>query len=561
MSRRTSRALLGFALVAILGVFVPAGRAAAHAVLESASPAAGEQLPTGRPPARIELRFTEAVTVAPDGVRVVRADGSVIEVGPASHDGAGTEVVRAALPRLADGAYLVAWRAVSADGHPVQGAYAFAVGAARPEDAADRAAEALAGATSDRSVGFLFGVVRALAFAGALLLAGGAVTAILLGVRRDRGVRRFLVVAAGVTLVTGLLGFAFQGAVAAGLDLGGIVDPAAWGDAAATTSGKAWLARALLALLFLAYPALVPARSRTLRPADLVRAGTAGAVLVAVAATGHARTGRLVPLGLALDLVHLAAGALWFGGVALLVLLLWRREPPRRIDAKVERFSRFALPAIIVVAASGAVQAWRQIGAPADLTTGSYGRLVLVKSAIFVGIVAVAAVVRRTTLGRVLAPPGASAPGGHVPDRRRLRTALGVEIGLASVLLVATAALVVTVPPIEGATPKAEPFEATLTAGETTLAVGVTPAAVGPNALHVYGYTETAPAEFADLTARMVPPGGRLPPVDIPMTRVSPDHYVSTRLLLPTPGEWRLQITVVAPDDSEESVETDVAVR
>lgn len=265
-------------------------------------------------------------------------------------------------------------------------------------------------------------------------------------------------------------------------------------------------------------------------------------------------------MGLALDVVHLAAGALWFGGVVVLVLLLARREPPRRIDAEVERFSQFALPAIIVVAATGVVQAWRQIGAPADLTTGSYGRLVLVKSAIFVGIVAVAAVVRRTTLGRVLAAPGATAPSGHVTDRRRLRTALGVEIGLASMLLVATSALVVTVPPIEGAAASAEPFEVTLRAGETTLAVGVTPAVVGPNALHVYGYTETAPAEFADLVARMVPPGGRLPPVDIPMTRVSPDHYVSTRLLLPTPGEWRLQITVVAPDDSEESVETDVTV-
>ena len=50
-------------------------------------------------------------------------------------------------------------------------------------------------------------------------------------------------------------------------------------------------------------------------------------------------------------------------------------------------------------------------------------------------------------------------------------------------------------------------------------------------------------------------------PIDVPMTRVSDDHYVSTRLLLPSAGTWRLRVTVVFPDDSEESVETDVPVR
>lgn len=558
-----TRRLVAAALVlgAVLAAFVPTGPASAHAVLVASRPAAGEQLAPGQPPARIELRFSEPVVVAVDAVRVVRADGASVAVGPAGHDGAGGEVVRAALPALADGAYVVAWRAVSADGHPVRGSFVFAVGSARPEDAAGRAAEALAGASSSRTVAVLFGIVRALAFAAALLLAGGAATAIFLGVRRDVGIRRLIFGAGLVAVVTGLLGFAFQGAVAAGLDLGGILDPDAWGDTAESATGKAWLARAALGAAFLAWPLPVPAVRRSDRAVDVARAGVAGLLLVAVAATGHARTGRWVPLGFAVDVIHLAAAAAWFGGVAVLVLLLARREPPARIDARVERFSRIALPAVVVVAATGVVQAWRQIGSLDGLTDDSYGRLVITKTVIFLAIVAVAMVVRRTTLGRVLAPPGATAPADHTIDRRRLRTALAIEVGLATVILVATAALVVTVPPIEAASPTSGPFETTLSVGDTSLAVGLTPATVGPNGLHVIGYTDTAPAEFLDVSARMTPPGANLPPIEVPMTRVSADHYLSTRLLLPSPGTWRLRITVVFPDDSEESVETDVPVR
>ncbi|MFM7225217.1 MAG: copper resistance CopC family protein, partial [Actinomycetota bacterium] len=139
----------------VLGMAGPVG---AHAVLRSSSPAAGAQLPSGSPPAAVELRFTEAVRIEPDAIRVVRADGVAVEVGPADRDGGG-EVVRAALPRIADGAYLVAWRAVSADGHPVQGAFVFAVGTASPDEAAGRADEALAGTASSTTVGFLFGLV------------------------------------------------------------------------------------------------------------------------------------------------------------------------------------------------------------------------------------------------------------------------------------------------------------------------------------------------------------------------------------------------------------------
>lgn len=80
------------------------------------------------------------------------------------------QIRRGAAPGLADGTYTVAWQAVSADSHPVSGAFTFSVGAPSETTAAVPEQEAGGGL-----VGALYGVARYLAYAGFVLLAGGAV--------------------------------------------------------------------------------------------------------------------------------------------------------------------------------------------------------------------------------------------------------------------------------------------------------------------------------------------------------------------------------------------------
>src|SRR5690606_27792126 len=111
------------ALVAVLGA--GASPAAAHAVLVSSSPGEGERLPQG--PTEVSLVFSEEVDGELGGVQVLDSTGARVDVGAAVQPSPSQLQVDVA-PDLADGTYLVSYRVVSADGHPVSGAVVFAVG-------------------------------------------------------------------------------------------------------------------------------------------------------------------------------------------------------------------------------------------------------------------------------------------------------------------------------------------------------------------------------------------------------------------------------------------------
>ncbi|MGH7589467.1 MAG: copper resistance CopC family protein, partial [Gemmatimonadota bacterium] len=113
-------------MAGLLAMTVRPGPAAAavHAHLVSSSPAAGDTL--RQPPGEIRLVFSESVEAVMAGIRLVRSDGSILEL-VARADPTDVRVVVAPLPALDAGGYRVAWRVVSADGHAVSGDYAFYV--------------------------------------------------------------------------------------------------------------------------------------------------------------------------------------------------------------------------------------------------------------------------------------------------------------------------------------------------------------------------------------------------------------------------------------------------
>ena len=85
--------------------------------------------------------------------------------------------------------------------------------------------------------------------------------------------------------------------------------------------------------------------------------------------------------------VHILAAGIWFGGLVAMAATLTRR---RRRNAPLEaapmaiRFSRAAAAALIVASAAGLALMWTIIDSPADLLSGTWGRLLLVKVALVV---------------------------------------------------------------------------------------------------------------------------------------------------------------------------------
>jgi putative copper resistance protein D len=138
-------------------------------------------------------------------------------------------------------------------------------------------------------------------------------------------------------------------------------------------------------------------------------------VLVAtIAWTGHAAgtVGRIGPIHLAADALHLVAAGAWIGGLVPLLLLL--REAAAHNDQSgasialhaAQRFSTFGIVSVGVLLASGLINSWILVGSLPGLVGTVYGRLVLLKVALFAAMVSVAAVNRMRLTPRLGDPPG-----------------------------------------------------------------------------------------------------------------------------------------------------------
>jgi len=133
MKRFLSLAFATLALASSL-TLVSATSASAHDEIMSTTPAADSQVAPGQ--AKVSITFNEPVMDAGDGaglaIEVTGPDGNVIATPCLSIIDNSLEV---ALDATAVGDYSVNWRAVSSDGHPNSGNFAFTVaeGAAAPE--------------------------------------------------------------------------------------------------------------------------------------------------------------------------------------------------------------------------------------------------------------------------------------------------------------------------------------------------------------------------------------------------------------------------------------------
>jgi copper transport protein len=372
------------ALLAVLGVGLAAAPASAHAELVSTDPADGAVLT--EPPDAVTLTFSEAVTVAPDGIAVYDAAGD--PVGMTSSDQEG-EAVTADLPEdLADGTYVVAWRVVSDDGHPEDGELTFSVGAPSPAVVTPEAVDA--STASDSGLKPVVAVVQAVDYVG-LLLAGGLIVfrlwmcrGVVLTEPVARRLRRLLVASATAAVAAAALAVPLSGAYQLGLGLDGVLDGASWDlDLVGNPITVLILQAAGLTVAVAGRP---PSGESIL--ADL---GTALAVW-SPAVVGHTRAYDPSALLVVVDAVHLSGGAVWLGGLAgLLVVLRSLADRSRDAALVLARFSTLGASALVAIAVAGSVLAWRIVGGWGPLVEETYGRLLLVKVAVVAVVVAVAA--------------------------------------------------------------------------------------------------------------------------------------------------------------------------
>jgi copper transport protein len=378
-----------------------AGPASAHAALTGSDPAQG--VVVKKAPEQVSLTFSEQVSMNDDSLHVLDPKGKKVDVGKPSNISGTTYAVQLK-SGLKDGTYTVTYQVVSADSHPVSGAYTFSVGAP------SRTTVSVSGRTAnDSAVGWLYGFGRYMSYAGYIVLVGGAAF-VLACWQRGSGVRAVqrLVVGGWLTLTAATLWLLLlRGSYTSSGKIGAVFDLDLLGQVLQTKTGAALVSRLLLlaaaalfiAVLFGAYDKREDEEKRDLT-FGLAIGGTVVAAGLAAswAMAEHASTGLQPGIAMPVDVVHLLAVATWLGGLTALLVALYRAPAETPVEtAAVRRFSRLAMGSVAVLVGTGVYQSWRQLGSWSAFTDTRYGQLLLVKIGLVALLVGIAVVSRRWT--------------------------------------------------------------------------------------------------------------------------------------------------------------------
>lgn len=480
---RALAALVTWVLLSLL----TAAPASAHAVMVGTSPSDGDVVQSA--PHAVIITFNEPVEI-----RQVSLVGSIGPTALAAH--LVNAEIHAPLPAgLDDGTYVVNWRVVSEDGHPIGGAFSFSIGYQTETVNASQ--------TDSAATMWLIRIAQGLAYVGLLVACGLALFAVwsLRGetTGRENRLRRIGIVATVVAAVGLVIGLPAAELEANGEGLPGLLSAANWTSGLGSTAG------------FAAILGIAGAAVATMFNKRCLRLAGAFVGLGSLMITGHTRTFGPAILVLGADFVHVVAVGAWVGGLVGLALLIGTPN----LAAIVARFSKLAALLLAAAALSGIVLGWRILGSIDALTSTSYGLVLLVKTGLVVSAIGVAWLNRRW-----LVAPRSSA----------LRAESAVLVSVA-----AFTGVLVHLNPV----PPAQEHSVMKSVDGVMLHASIAPCAPGDNTVTVmvHGADVAAP----EISARTA--DGTIGPLTLKVTEAAEGHFTAAANLL-VDGEWTIDIGV-----------------
>ncbi len=508
------------ALLLLLGVLVlGAAPVSAHAIVTRVSPEPDAVLDES--PKEISLSFTETISIPAQGIRLFDPSGSEIPGVTAVASG---NTMRAQVPLLStDGSYTVAWRAVSADGHAVSGAYLFHMRVATLTQPV---------VASESGVALWPSLLRILGTVLSL-----AALALFLGGRRQSGFRLWATASLGALL-------SLLSAVAAA----GSIRSSGWSVSLSTSTGRL----ALLALLLTLVGLLLSAQSASLKTeSDRPTSWSARLLIVlavatvgAIALQGHAVAIQPVALSATMTLGHVMAALCWGAGLVWLEART-RSASATDLQADVARRSPWAIAAVLVLGFTGAVLLFDRV--PLGELLGSwYGRLGLLKLAVLLVAVGLALNNRYRITPKLLTESLADEPvaGGPVA-LFQLRRSVKVEMILLAVALLLGATLAQVAPPAAGVGGTAGgSFSERAAFGAGQVELRVDPGLRGVNEVHVtaLGVDGRLMPGVEDFELSLSLAADNIGPLKPKMQRITAAHSVSYARF-PFAGEWTVLVT------------------
>jgi copper transport protein len=553
---RSAVAVAGFAAALLLPAV-----ASAHAYLVNTVPAASVTVNT--PPPTVALTFDEAVEPRFALISVTDVNGRSETSGTLRRAPSNPDTLVVPLQRLGEGWYLVYWRAISVDGHPVQGAFTFAVG---PN--AGPAPQFTVPHISQTATSTPLLVARWAVFLTVMSAIGLFVLRMLIApplVRRVEETNlRALSLAFVVASLLGLIALPAYLEESTAVDslrsfwaFGGLVP--LWRT---TAFGRGYLKMELCFALFCvaAWVALWVDRPRGQRRTIASLLALTGGLLAAAAAlvlpgaAGHAAQTSPRGLTVFLDWLHLVCGSVWLGGL-IGMLVLWRSLPVARrvagLVVAVPRFSNVAFVTVVLLLGTGIGETVVHLPVLAALWQTSYGKVILIKIALL------AATLPLAGLNLLRTKPGLIAAGGQatlgVQPARLLRRLVGGEALLIAGAVFAAALLSSLAPPPpafaqqESAQAKVGPgrVSTTLTRNGYTVQLVVSPnRAAAPNTFALRLRRHSQPVRGADVTMQFAMLDMEMPNQEYRLSETGPGVYSRRTAALVMVGRWGLNFTV-----------------
>ena len=539
-------------LIRLLAVLVTIGvsqTAFAHAVLLGSTPKAGEMLADS--PKELTLNFNEEV--GPIFFKVLDKTGK--EVGkPGEIRPDGNNLHLPLGEALANGTYVLTYRVISADTHPVGTTFGFSVG----EPMADMSQMSQSASESSTPWTYAVAANRWVLYATMLLAAGSALFTLLIPTPAGVGAATFSLgrTSAIIASVAYLLAIGIGGA------------EMLMGGATALLSVDAWsrgVGSTLPPSAVIGVPAMLVLIYAFGQGADKPKTGalTVGAVAAigSFLVTGHAATAAPVWLMATVVAIHLFGASFWFGALYPLFKTAGTTDATQA-GVVMTKFSVWAMFSVGLIILSGLAISFVQVESPSKLLGNAYGAG-LVRKLVLVAIILGLAAYNKLVLTPALEKGDATAS-------HRIRRTIRIEIVVYVLILGAAMSLTLTTPPRAIMAPGAggmammnEGFKATVQANGYTVDLDITPAKAGENMIMatIKDKDGQVISTLADLEIT-----GNLPAAGISDVLVKGQntgngmwHFMFKEMIIP--GDWKLKVDAFINDFDKVSFETTVPIK
>ncbi len=514
-------------LVTVLGLLLCLWQpqaAMAHASLISSDPS-NDALLMHAPPS-IRLTFNEDVEVL--AIQLIDETGAASQVTQIERRGSSLVLSPSALK---DGANVVSWRVISADGHPVGGALTFWIGrrGTQPPEIAN---------AENASLRTAIWATRLVIYAGLFGGIGGAF--FLAWMKPARQTTASYIAMSALALAALVLSIGLQGLDALAAPLSSLNLRVVWIAGARGSFGAQALIAAIAILLGLAS---LLARATPARTASLLAMLGAG---LALAASGHAASAEPRWLTAPAVFLHGLSLVFWLG--ALLPLGTALRDDD---TAPLQQFSRAIPWAITALLASGGLLAVVQIEHIDALWTTNYGRVFLVKLMLVALLLMLGLWNRRST-------PDVAA--GKEIARRAMRRSIARELVLVAAILAVVGLWRFTPPPRALALDN-ESFFTHLHTDKAMANVTVSPGRAGPVEIAIQLETsDERPLKAAGLSVTLSNPQAGIEPFTAEAERLG-DSGWRIKMSAPVAGRWTLGLGILISDFDRVNVEAPILIR